>query len=306
MNKGMLTFISSAARLAGTASLALLASYAVGCVDQPGDERLGEGQSDLVFWNTAYFHSTTDLGGAALIAGYPNCALSGIQGNFSKGESPQWDVESLFSEAGVHNSVLEAHGGAYTNNNNDRVWANNSVGAKADCWDNSSATFVAGASWGGISANYSPAKIAPLGGGNRQCFLSHLQAADNTYNSASTYVQVKKYTTTNSTHPTTGWYIEGNLNLASGASGWPVTGALCFDFPTAQEFGTYNISSSPGQFATQATYANYTAGCALTRIQGPFTNNSLSTGVWVEPDPSTGMWTLHAYGGQAGTAVCID
>lgn len=301
------TFTPSTVRIAGAASLAFLAVCAAGCTPESDgeSESVGEAESPLITWNASSFSSTSNLSGLAMPSGDWKCVLSGVLGNFNLGQSSQWDVKSLFSEAGPSGLTLDAHGGAYTNANNERVWAGNPVGAKATCFDGASATSAGSALWGGISSNYSPKKIAGLGS-NRQCFLQHLEAGDGTYNSANSYVRVKKYTTTDSQHTSQGWYVEGSLNLFPGTVGYPAVRAVCYDFPGASEFGTYSISSAPGLPNTQATYANYLAGCGLTMIQGPFTSSSVNNGVTVEMDSGTGLWTLHAYGGQAGTAVCVD
>jgi hypothetical protein len=303
MKKSTLKFISFVVKT----SLALVAVSAGGCAVAPAPEQepVGEAQSAVIQWTQpAETHSTRNTTGIALPANAPSCVLAGLEANFDKGQSNQWDVQSLFSEAGIINNHLVAHGGAYTDQNNQRVWADNTVGARATCFGPLD-TQSGWALWGGISGNYSPTKIVN-GAPNRQCFLESLEAADNTFNSTSDFVQVKFYAAPDATHSSAGWYIEGNLNLNIGASGPPSATAVCYDFPDSQEFGGYVITSTAGHFATQNTFANILAGCGLTRVAGPFTSNSTSTGVYVDFESTAGVWVLHAYGGQSGTAVCID
>lgn len=310
MKKSILTFASFAVRIAGAASLAILASYTVGCMAEAEPEDVGEAaQKTSTVWNQIYLYSSTNLSGSPLPSGTPNCFLAGLRGSFNMGQSPQWDVKSLFSEAGIDGSTLNFHGGAYTDINNQRVWANNSVGAMATCLDNQ-VTVSGGAQWGGIGGSYDPQFIAAAhfsnGYENRQCFIKRLEAADNSFGDSSDFVRVKKYTTTDSLHTTPGWYIEGHLGGSIGYDGPPSATAVCYDFPTPNEIFPFSITSSSGNYATVTTSGTLGSACGLTTVGGPFTNNSQSTGVWTGYDSSSGHWLLHAYGGQFGTAVCVD
>ncbi|MEZ4297117.1 MAG: hypothetical protein R3B70_19280 [Polyangiaceae bacterium] len=310
MKNTVLPFASSVPRIATLAAI-LLASHAVGCVAGPGDESavdlededLGEAQSALLGWDTTSYWSATNLNGVSIPSGYPNCALAGLQGNFNSGQSPTLGSQSLFSEAGIQSGKLHAHGGAHTDELNQRDWDGNPVGSMATCWNTASTVFAAARLWGGSSTGYGPQRIAALGT-DRQCYLTHMEAGDNNFSSSTHYVQVKRYPTADGTHPSPGWYIEGNLNLNGSNVGWPTVRAICYDFTGLSELGTYTLTSTVGQYATLETSAGYQAGCGLTKVQGPFTNNSQSTGVWIAPEGA--HWKMHAYGGQAVTAVCAQ
>lgn len=63
MEKSILMFTSSAGRIAAMASLA---------------------QSALLGWNTTSYWSATNLTGASLLSGYPNCVLSRRHGSAEK------------------------------------------------------------------------------------------------------------------------------------------------------------------------------------------------------------------------------
>lgn len=298
--KSISTFV---ARIAGATSLALLGSSAVGCGAEPATDPVGEARSALVGWNLSSVHSTRNLVGTTLPSGYPNCVLAGVQGNFNKGQSPQWDPMSEFSEAGIlPDGLLHAHGGAYTDQNdpNARVWVDNDIGAVTTCFD-SQVTSV-GSAWWGSNFNYAPLFIAAPGT-SRQCFLQYLEASDNSFGTSSDFVEVKLHTTTDAQHPTAGWYIEGHPGGSTGYSGWPEALGVCYDLPSHTTFST-TVTAGTNQFATSGSLGNYTYACGLTKIAGPLVHTYLDTGVYLDID-SSGLWRLHAYDGQSGTAACV-
>lgn len=297
--------------LRAIAPLALLSMSAASCTIHPDDapEPVGEAQGGLVGgFTTLNFGSTDDEGGAVVPSGR-SCFLAGVWGNLSIGED--WGYAgSRESEAGLRAGRLRAHGGAYDPPGSDLPdWQDNYVGARAVCVSDWDASHVAGdtqsvgvGSSGTLTAYYK--RIADLDpNGKRQCWLTHLNGVDLTWQNSASYAKVKAYTSTDANHPTTGWWLD--IKLTQSAKGAADVTADCWDFPGADDWGTHSVTSSAGSFGTTTWTALSATACGLTEITGNFNDNWAENGAYIIP-PATGTtWTLKAFGGKTAKAVCV-
>jgi hypothetical protein len=216
-------------------------------------------------------------------------------------ESIAW-VNDKFPPTGHY--WLVAHGGACSNQVNQKVWDNNPVKAQATCfW---TADGVISSEWK-TGNNNLPVKLTALNAPNnkvRHCFLSGLWGVGGAWNSGSDFARVRRVTATDNTHPTTGWYIEANLPQPADGS-HPRVDARCVDFPS-----NTNITSNTTQVLPAANTFTLTTGagikaCALMGIKGAFDVNSFSDGVVMNfPAKIDGNWTLTVTAGKSATWAC--
>ena len=240
------------------------------------------------------------------------CFLSGVSGNLNIGAQLGFGcgTKGVESIAEVTDKVpttghywLMAHGGACINNVNQQVWDDNPVQGMATCFltaDNVKENW-----W----THGAPVKVAGLDAPNnkvRRCFLSGIWGIAGAWNSSNRFAKVRKVTATDSTHSTTGWYIEANLPLSADGS-HPRVAARCVDFPqgTAITVDTTSLQS------TTKTHTIASGGgvkaCALMGIKGAFNVNSYSDGVVMNfPASATGNWTLTVTGGKTATWACAN
>jgi hypothetical protein len=238
------------------------------------------------------------------------CFLSGVSGNLNVGTQPGFGcgtkgLESIAEVTEKHPSTgqywLIAHGGACISNVNLQVWDNNPVQAMGTCFP--TADNVKESYW----QHGAPVKVAGLNAPNnkvRRCFLSGIWGIAGAWNSSNRFAKVRKVTATDSSHSTTGWYIEANLPMSSDDS-HPRVAARCVDFPQGTDI---TVDTTPLQSTTK-TYTIASEGgvkaCALMGIKGAFNVNSYSDGVVMNfPSSATGNWTLTVTGGKTATWAC--
>jgi hypothetical protein len=257
--------------------------------------------------------TTTDLVGFDMGSmSASTCFLSGVSGNLNKGSEQGFgcgnqgvestaEVSDKFPTTGHY--WLIAHGGACANQVNQQVWENNPVQGMATCF--LTADNVKEALW----THGNPVKVAGLDAPNnkvRRCFLSGIWGIAGAWNSSSRFAKVRKVTATDSTHSTTGWYIEANLPMAADGS-HPEVAARCVDFPQ----GTSITADTTSLQSTTKTHTIASGGgvkaCALMGIKGAFNVNSFTDGVVMNfPASSTGNWTLTVTGGKTATWACAN
>ncbi len=256
--------------------------------------------------------TTTDVVGVDMgSTSTQTCFLSGVSGNLNKGSQSGFGcgTQGLESIARVADKVpstghfwLMAHGGACSNQTNQQVWDNNPVQGMATCFlttDN-----VKEGTW---ASGDNPVKVASLNAPNnkvRRCFLSGIWGIAGAWNSSSRFAKVRKVTATDSTHSTTGWYIEANLPASADGSRARVS-ARCVDFPANT---TITADTTPLQTTTQ-THTIAPAGgikaCALMGVKGAFNVNSYSDGaVMTFPSSSSGKWMLTVTKDKTATWAC--
>ena len=282
---------------------------ASGCAIDEGDEmapEVGVTEHELNGWLSASWGTTSDLVGldTGLSATTTTCVLSMVRGDL--GEGGYWQSTDVVSGADVSpkngNWFLYGHGGAYTNQVNQRVWANNKVNAGASC-----ALYpklpVSQPTWRSANGYVTlPQKLAPLAT-NRRCFLGAIYGGGQIFTHASDYVRVRPYTTTDATHPTTGWYVEGSLK-SNPYSGQPASASgTCIDFPAIEgEWG-----GSFGDATYTLTTGTGTKMCGLQGVYGAFNVDSWDNGVKITaPSTLTGNWTMTVSPGKWGEATCIQ
>jgi hypothetical protein len=305
----VLNSLRSHIRRYGRAGLLTFVGVALLCAVSDVRALVGNGYTAFS-WGTTTDDIGIDIGSQT----NRTCFLSGVSGNLNdgdqqgfscgaKGEESMARVDDKYPATGHY--WLMAHGGACENNVNQKVWDNNPVNAEATCfWTAAGETET---EWIGGLNNDLPVALAELSTGNsnvRQCFLNGLWGVGGAWNSGSNFARVRKVTTTDNTHPTKGWYIEGNLPKAGDGSHPRIEGR-CVDFPS-------NTTLTPGSAPVIEVTKTYTltAGpgikaCALTGIQGAFNVNSWTDGVLMNfPAKIDGNWTLTVSAGKSATWAC--
>lgn len=122
------------------AAVGLIVSGSACAIDGADDDATGTTgttEQDISGWAPGSWGTTTDLVG--FDTGWPTsstvCVMTGVDGNL--GEGGYWEVMDEPSVAAIEwtatNWRVIAHGGAYTNQVNQRVWANNPVNVATVC-----------------------------------------------------------------------------------------------------------------------------------------------------------------------------
>ncbi|TKD03221.1 hypothetical protein [Polyangium fumosum] len=270
------------------------------------EEIVDEAEEALTGFSAFTAQSTTNFTGTT-ISPDPSerCFLSGVAGNLNQGLWVGGSI-SMKAAARVSGSTLFAHGGAFTDQHNARVPYNNLVKASTACLPSS---YVASAMWSSNSGGTSPPVwIAALGTSLRQCFLTGVTGVDGSWNSSTRFARVVKITTTDATHSSTGWYIEGNL--IDDVSGSHATiSADCADFPTGTEFASgmaYATEDGTTSVPIGGSLGSpVVKGCALTEINGAFNLNNASEGIVITaPSVNTGLWTITVTNSRLGRWAC--
>ncbi|MDC0746440.1 hypothetical protein [Polyangium mundeleinium] len=199
---------------------------------------------------------------------------------------------------------LYAHGGAYTDQHNQRVWDNNPVNAKATCFPSNVRD---DATWKSDSGVAAPVKITDLDPNNlRQCYLSGIWGITGAWSSSSNFARVVKKTSTDATHPTTGWYVEANLPTDPYDGSHARVFGTCVDFPQ----GTVCTSGSVSAAASATNTVTITSGtgikgCALTGITGALNQNDWNDGALIAaPSTASGDWSLSVKNNKTATWAC--
>ena len=295
-----------------------LSVLALGCaVDAPLDrpdpgENLGQTTQAVSGWMPFGWGTTNDLYGldTEVVNTNWNCVLSGVAGDLSKGRG--WGAISVNSAAKIERSGtfsantfhILAHGGAYENQNGQRVWANNPVFASTTCIPYPQTD---SASWRSTADSVAPpVKISGLVT-NRECFLTGITGGEHLWNDSEKFGRVRKITTPDATHPTSGWYVEGN-ERSDVDGGHAYVTASCVDFPSlALLWDTPKEAPAGGAAVTvPITTGGGVKACGLRTIRGAFNKNSWTDGVRITPPSSaTGTWNMTVSAGKFGRAVCV-
>lgn len=302
-------------RLACITSPLLLGALSLGCVAGSGDEKVGESADALLAWDPVAPVFSSTVNGSSTDstnpASFSSCFFSGIRGNLNQGSDNQLGLRTRISANAIGsngNLFLTAHSAAYTDTLNERVEAHNLVSADSVCFFGA---YSATSFWDSAPAHLSisaPEKIADLSTTRvRQCYLSAIDSS--MWLSDGDFARVVKKTSTDATHPTTGWYIESNLVDDPHGSGNRIT-ASCVDLPSTttvfpEAVVNAHLSSVAinGSLATSGT----TKACALTGIYGGFDYDDFTNGVSIiRPNSQTGSWSMTVSAGKSGTAVCVD
>ncbi|HEY5937139.1 MAG TPA: hypothetical protein VIU61_20955 [Kofleriaceae bacterium] len=283
-------------------SLFVMAS---GCVTDEGelDEDLGTTEQEVTGWLSGSFTSETSLTGwnTNKDVATSTCVLSQVAGDL--GEGGQFSVADIRSAAWIRpNSSNKwevlGHGGAYTNQTNDRVWANNVVTAGAVCV-NYPKVSVSNSIW---NTGDGPRKLANAAS-KRFCFLQGIAGGGQIFTHTDDYVRVKNWTTTDATHPTTGWYVEGNLGFSPIGQKASAT-AACIDFPTVTNEWTSGLESAGTHTLTSGSGIKM---CGLVSVMGPYNVDTWNNGVMINPPLSAnGQWTLTVSSGKRARVQCVE
>lgn len=281
-----------------------------GCVTEEDELEVetSETEQQLGSWAAGGWGTTTDLYGmdTGWHSSNSTCVLTAVKGDLNEGG--YWQVADSPSSVAIDvdpwngNYRLIAHGGSWTNQNNQRVWANNPVAGGSVCFPGDTSY---SASWRSVQPHHGmagPKKIAGLAT-NRRCFLDAIHTGDRMFDN-SRYARVRKYTTTDASHPTTGWYIESNLQSSTDTGAHALVGAVCVDFPSiAAEWGW----GYGGAGTWPMTSGNGVKMCGLTGISGAFKTESYSNGVGLNaPSTQTGNWSLTLSAGKGAEVLCIQ
>lgn len=276
-----------------------------------GDLATGSIEQDISGWAIGAWGTTNDLVGfdTGWSTSNSTCVLTQVTGNLTEGG--YWEVKDVESEAGVRygdngHYWIRGHGGAYTNQVNQRDWAGNPVMAGAVCVPY---TGTGGGMWKSQDPQYGlrpPLRIADLAT-NRRCFLTSIISGGAEFGASSDYVRVVKVTSghTDSLHPTTGWYLESSLQ-SNAYTGAPVFAyADCIDFPAilaewGAAFGGATYTITPGGDSAPKM-------CGLTGIYGAFNVNSWTNGATINaPGAQGGLWSMTVSAGKYAEANCIE
>jgi hypothetical protein len=140
---------------------------------------------------------------------------------------------------------------------------------------------------------------------NRQCFLQGIVGGGEIFTHNGDYVRVKKYTTTDATHPNTGWYLESNLVRTPGTGQPAHVTAACIDFPTITN--AWN-PGTVGQGTTTLTSGSGIKMCGLQALEGSFNVNNVNDGVRINaPTGLWGQWSVTVSTGNKSAKVqCIE
>jgi hypothetical protein len=241
------------------------------------------------------------------------CFLSGVAGNLNLGAQQGFGCALGGKESTAHVSDkfpttghywLVAHGGACENQADQVVWHDNPVNGQATC------VFEPPTN---VTDNWwrpgPPVRITGLNAPNgkvRRCFLSGVWGISGSWNSSTRFARVRRVTTPDDDHPTTGWYVDGNLPTGGDGSR-PKVEARCLDFPegTTVTVGTTPLSSTTETHAI--TSGTGVRACALMGIKGAFNVNSWTNGVVMNtPAQPTGNWSLTVSGGKTATWACVE
>jgi len=294
----------------------LLGALSLGCVavpdeDELAEESVAEASAALSGWGFWAWGTTTDEDGIDISSASPQtCVLAGVAGNLNRGGEWANDVESMAwvgAKYPLTGTFLYAHGGAYTDQNNQRVWDNNPVNAQATCFPSN---VRYNASWTSDDGSVSPpVKITDLDPNNRrQCFLSGLWGISGAWSSSSRFARVVKKTSTDATHPTTGWYVEANLPSDPYDGSHARVFATCVDFPQGTGFTSSSLSAAASATNT-ATITSGTGikGCALTGITGALNQNDWNDGaVMTAPSTAGGNWSLSVKNNKTVAWACAE
>src|SRR5262249_25731781 len=115
------------------------------------------------------------------------------------------------------------------------------------------------------------------------------------------YARVVRMDTTDSTHPTTGWYVEANLTSSFDGSEAAVE-ATCVDFPAGSTI-THGTLDGNGTSVTIASGSGI-KGCGLFEIRGAL-KSSTSGALIMGPDVSDGDWTITVSSGNTAGWRCV-
>jgi hypothetical protein len=243
---------------------------------------------------------------------------------------------------GPGNYRVRGHGGAYTQANYDsygrvvsysQAWYNNPVLAGATCvahpaapslpstgvWNSHSSAAVT--SLGIFGQNISVSSSAFVGSPvfitpdtttlnwapvSTQCFIEAIYGNGLQLSRSYSYARVENITTTDATHPVTGWYVDSNApNDVSGTNSEVI--AKCVRFPQPTGFVSVVLSAPAGSPVSQAiTPAGAGWACGLQEIKGAFDKNSFSDGVILSQATSTSPWTMTVSNGKSAHAVCVN
>jgi hypothetical protein len=290
-----------------------LAMSLTGCALDDTDADLETTSQALVSgWAVGAWGTTTDLVGfdTGWSTSNSTCVLTRVTGNLTEGGYWQTSTDVL-STADVGyklnsngNYWIIGHGGAYTNQVNQRVWENNPVMAGAVCVPY---TGPAEVTWKSQDPQYgvaAPKKVAGLLS-TRRCFLTSIRSGMGAFGKSTDFARVVKVTSIDSKHPTTGWYIESNLESNS-VNGQPAfVSAACIDFPSIwAEWGAWfggatNTITPNGDSLPKM--------CGLTGLHGAWNVNSWTNGATINaPSTQGGLWSMTVSAGKSAEAICIE
>jgi hypothetical protein len=270
-------------------------------------ELVGNGYT-IFSWGTTHDDVGIDIGSKS----NRTCFLAGVAGNLNVGAQPNFNGgvlsrESLARVSDKYPSTghywLVARGGAFVNQVNEQVWQNNPVNGQATCIFTTND--VKQGSW--QSGDY-PKKVAEISTGSsdvRQCFLSGLWGISGSWNTSASYARVTKHTTTDATHPTTGWYIDAHLPKAADGSHARVE-ARCVDFPYGTVLSTGALGTSGGgSYTSTLTSGAGIKACGLTGLAGAMNVNSWSDGALMNfPSQIDGQWSMTVKNGKTARWAC--
>lgn len=267
------------------------------------------GGYNVYSWGTTTDTVGVDIGNQFNAA----CVLCGVTGNLNVGAEQGFGcglqgVESIarVTDKDTAGHIwLVAHGGACKNQVNQQVWDNNPVNVQATCF--LVGANVTNAAWkGGVNSN-APVKITGLNAPSsavRHCFLSGLWGVAGAWNSSSRFARVRAVTSTDSTHPTTGWYIEANLPQPEDGSHPRVEGR-CIDFPKGTVITSNPTPVGSGTETHPITSGSGIKACGLMEIKGAFNVNSWTDGVTMNfPPQANGNWSLTVTAGKSAKWAC--
>ena len=288
-------------------TMGLLVSVSACTMDEGDEPDTGSTEQLISGWATGSWGTTNDLTGAdtGWSSSNSTCVLTKVQGNL--GEGGYWEVEDVQSVAMLDvgnngNWFMVAHGGAYTNQVNARVWANNPVNVGTVCVPFPQSAY---GEWKTQPAKYGvapPVRITGLAA-TRRCFLTGIVGGGENFTHWADSMVVKQITTPDSTHPTTGWYVEGTVASNQYTEQPSYADAGCIDFPTiAGEWtGAFGGATNPLTTGTGKKM------CGLTGIFGAYNVNSYSDGAAINsPAAQTGNWTMTVSANKFATNDCIQ
>ena len=287
-------------------TMGLLGLVSACTLDEGNDAETGSTEQLITGWATGSWGTTTDLVGAdtGWSTSTSTCVLTKVQGNL--GEGGYWEIEDVQSVAAVQGGAnghyfMMAHGGAYTNQVNQRSWANNPVNVGVVCVPYK--TSASGA-WKTFAPRFGiapPVKMAGLAA-NRRCFLTGIVGGGQNFTHWADSMVVKQVTTPDSTHPTTGWYVEGTVASNPYTEQPSYADAACIDFPSIAGEWT----GAFGGATNTLTNGGGTKMCGLTGIFGAYNVNSWTDGAAISsPASQSGNWTMTVSANKFATNDCI-
>ncbi|WP_437280454.1 hypothetical protein WME90_07795 [Sorangium sp. So ce375] len=306
---------STLRRLACATSALLLGALSTGCIAGPGsdagdEETVGYAADALSGYYQWIRRTTTNTAGYDMgLTSAGTCVLSGVAGKLDMGF--QWYTSDRESRAAVERSGghnwLFAYGGAY-HSNSAPYHLYNPVLAQATCFPDT--TNVQLGTWEASTSSTTlaaPVKIADLDPNHlRQCFLSEIRSVQEAFDQITEFGRVKEYTTTDTWHPTTGWYLEGSLYASSWDSSTPNLGATCIDFPSGSVITTGYVGTLGDTVTETITSGTGIKACGLTHVGGTFTDYDWDDGVFIDmPATLDGQWTMTVMTGKGGHWACV-